>query len=235
MAAPGNRPKIGQERDKLYLIRLDDSIPFSSYRPLLPELSGERRARIGAFRLEQDKKASTVSGLWVRYLARQYLEVENSELKFETNAYGKPRLAGVREFQYNISHTRGAAAVGISRTPIGVDVEKMGRYEEEVAGRFFCENEVRYIEQGDAGRRFYEVWTKKEAYVKWIGKGLAIPFPSFDVFAEETARHLESFQKDGYMIAVCHTGENAPDFCTELEEVGEKEALARLCADMAGK
>lgn len=236
MVMPGNCPeaglengsKVGLGKDKLYLIELDASVPFSAYHPLLPMLSGERRARLDAFRMEQDKKASAISGLWVRHLAGQYLNVENSELKFEVNAYGKPGLVGAREFHFNLSHTRGAAAVGISREPVGVDIEKMGQYEEGVARRFFCKNEVRYIEKGSARRRFYEVWTKKEAYIKWLGKGLAIPLPSFDVFAEEASRHLESFQKDEYMVSVCHTGKTGRDAFLEIEEIGEKEVLTQL-------
>ncbi|MDR3361228.1 MAG: 4'-phosphopantetheinyl transferase superfamily protein, partial [Bifidobacteriaceae bacterium] len=37
----------------------------------------------------------------------------------------------------------------------------------------------------DASRRFLEIWTKKEAYLKWRGTGLAGGLESFSVLAPE--------------------------------------------------
>ena len=43
----------------------------------------------------------------------------------------------------------------------------------------FTENEQKYV--GKDKIRFLEIWTKKEAYSKFTGKGISEKFSSFDV------------------------------------------------------
>jgi 4'-phosphopantetheinyl transferase len=47
----------------------------------------------------------------------------------------------------------------------------------------FTEQEYQYIvsEQKNPASAFYEIWTLKESYVKAHGKGLTIPFHTFNV------------------------------------------------------
>lgn len=169
------------EKNKLYFVELDAEIGFSRYEPLLKLLSEEKQTRILKFQYDMDKKLRLISDLFVRCLACEYLKVKNYELKFDINDYGNPIMVGVQDFYDNVSYTRNAFVVGIAQTSIGVDVEKICRFEKRVSERFFCKEEE-YIEENDnenAEQRFYEVWTPKEAYIKWMGRGLSIPLNSF--------------------------------------------------------
>ncbi len=47
-----------------------------------------------------------------------------------------------------------------------------------IAERFFAPNEIRYIK---GGGDFYEIWTRKEAYVKYTGRGIAQGLDTFSV------------------------------------------------------
>jgi len=68
---------------------------------------------------------------------------------------------------------------------------------ENVARRFFTADEQEYIAYGEPGaeERFFEVWTAKEAYMKYTGNGFSEGFQSFSVFnlhdAEIKTRRLE--------------------------------------------
>lgn len=190
------------------------------YEPLLKLLSGEKQTRIMKFHFDVDKKLSIVSDLFVRYLACDSLNRKNSELVFATNSYGKPYIEGVQDFHYNISHTQSAIAIAVSRTPIGVDVEHICAFDSKIAERFFCQRETKYIESDccNAEQRFYEIWTKKEAYVKWIGKGLSVPLNSFDVLDEELPCFFRTFTKGNYKISVCEGDGNYPDNCIDIQE-----------------
>ncbi len=209
-----------QMEDKVYFVELDEKIPFLTYEHLLQLLSTEKRERIWKYHFDLDKKLSVVSDLLVRYLACNYLDVHNSKLRFEMNEYGKPFLAGIPDFHYNISHTRNAIAVAVSRNPVGVDVEKIREYEGGIVSRFFCQKEKIYIENDNenASRRFYEVWTKKEAYVKWAGKGLSIPLNSFDVFDDKLSCCFETFENRNYMISICKEDHIHVDFYYDIDE-----------------
>ena len=190
----------------LYFVELDESIPFDQYSDLLSLLSKEKQEQIQKFHFEVDKKLSLLSDVLVRYVACNLLGVSNVDLLFQKNEYGKPHLVGIDNFHYNISHTRNAFVVGVSKETIGVDIEKIRECEMKIANRFFTTEEVQYIKKGDkeVSKRFYEIWTKKEAYIKWRGKGLSIPLDSFNVVSNTLLCEFWSIQKTGYQIAVCH-------------------------------
>jgi len=90
---------------------------------------------------------------------------------------GKPLLSGAEGFHFNISTTRGRTVAAWSSSPVGVDWEHLERKvsARPIARRYFSENEIRWLESnGAAGleRRFFLLWTAKEAGVKLDGCGL---------------------------------------------------------------
>ena len=81
----------------------------------------------------------------------------------------------------------GVALVAVaSDREIGVDVEAVRpeRDPERIATRFFSVVEVAALLAEPPKERpaaFFRCWTRKEAYIKAVGDGLAIPLDSFDV------------------------------------------------------
>ncbi|HKG53037.1 MAG TPA: 4'-phosphopantetheinyl transferase superfamily protein, partial [Anaerolineales bacterium] len=109
---------------------------------------------------------------------------------FYYNQYGKPFLAP--EFSsyllnFNLSHSGSMALYAITRNmEIGVDIECIqSDFEyEEIAQRFFSVNEVAVLRTIPTEKKleaFYNCWTRKEAYIKALGKGLSLPLDSFEV------------------------------------------------------
>ncbi|MCL2702949.1 MAG: 4'-phosphopantetheinyl transferase superfamily protein [Defluviitaleaceae bacterium] len=189
----------------IYFIELNDADNFNEYAHCLKLVPPAKQTQILNFKFDIDKRLSLISDLFVRYAACRSLALNNSELYFATNAYGKPFLSGSASFHYNISHTRNAIAIGFSNRPIGVDIEKIKPVDFRIANRFFNPNEFMYItkqpEQHDA--RFCEIWTKKEAYIKWVGKGLSLPLNGFDVTDRTLAKTLHTFKLNNYVISLC--------------------------------
>ncbi|MDE7282609.1 MAG: 4'-phosphopantetheinyl transferase superfamily protein [Lachnospiraceae bacterium] len=65
----------------------------------------------------------------------------------------------------------------------GMDVGEL-----DIAKHFFAKSEYEYITdcpEDETRRRFYEIWTAKEAYSKYGGKGFGIDFGSFEVVKRE--------------------------------------------------
>ena len=171
--------------DHLYFLAVDK--PFlAQQQALLALLPPEKRARIQGMRFDMDQKLSLYADVLVRCLACRALRVSNDGLVFLQNAFGKPCLMGYPGFHFNISHTRSAIVVALSNREIGVDIERVDKADLRIARRYFTAAEVDWIEAGgaEADERFYTVWTRKEAYLKWRGEGLSIPLSSFETGGE---------------------------------------------------
>ena len=106
---------------------------------------------------------------------------------------GKPHFKNSPLF-FSISHSENVVAVAISEREVGVDVEKLRNVRKGVANRFFTGSEAEYA--GSDAERFFEIWTKKEAYAK--AKGGMIY--AIDCNMLEKEFYTEDF--DGYKIAV---------------------------------
>ncbi len=88
----------------------------------------------------------------------------------------------------SLSHKDGLYVAALSRTPIGVDVEKIKQFDyKKISKRFF--NKV-----FDTERDFFEYWTKSEALAKKHGKGL-LPIKDY----EGTVTY---YQYGDYLIAL---------------------------------
>ena len=203
--------------NQLYFLAVDE--PFlAQQQTLLALLPPEKRARIQSMRFDMDQKLSLYADVLVRCLACRALCVSNDELIFLQNAFGKPYLMGYPGFQFNVSHTRSAIAVALSNREVGVDIERVDKADLRIARRYFTAAEVDWIEAGgaEADERFYTVWTRKEAYIKWLGRGLSIPLSSFDTSGEA---FFSTRQGDYLISAFPASGGNgdAPTSVTERE------------------
>lgn len=125
--------------------------------------------------------------LLARVLARAALShaaggVPPGDWQFARSRHGKPYVVGPRpEWRFNVSHSDGVVACAVSdRYDVGVDVERRDRVNDllGIARRYFAAAEVAQL-TGDARRRFFEIWTLKEAYVKARGDGLTLPLDRF--------------------------------------------------------
>ena len=212
----------------LLYIKISDTINVSCFNRLLSCVSKKKQEQVQRFHHDIDKKLSLYSEIAVRAIICQTLNVSNHEIVFVQTQYGKPYLEGYPDCHFNLSHTRNAIAVIISDKPAGVDIEKIAAADLQIAKRFFTENEAAYIETTDIGKdkRFYEVWTKKEAYIKYKGKGLSMALNSFDVLCDTISKQIQTFQINDYIISAC--GEYSEFQIIEISEMD----VERMAADL---
>lgn len=119
------------------------------------------------------------------------------QLTFRYGRRGKPYLGAISavggiespstSLQFNVSHTQGIALIAVTpRVPLGVDIETVRAKVtcDKLAERFFSPRESRAILalRGDAQREaFFRVWSRKEAFIKAVGEGVALGLDTFDV------------------------------------------------------
>ncbi|MEU2247874.1 4'-phosphopantetheinyl transferase superfamily protein [Streptomyces sp. NPDC019224] len=89
--------------------------------------------------------------------------------------HGRPATGGGVHF--SLSHTRGIALLAFADVPVGVDVEQVpeARVVEEITGQLHPAEaaELAALPQEERPTAFARVWTRKEAYLKGEGVGLA--------------------------------------------------------------
>lgn len=153
-------------------------------------LSAEERARHSRFLFEKDRRIFLLAHAMARLALARYTGGDPASLEFDVNPYGKPFLcarAGAPCPGFNLSHTHGMVALAIGREPdVGVDVEDTARAGDwaRLAGNVFTEEEragLGRLPPAERQRRFYELWTLKEAYIKARGMGLSIPLDGFSM------------------------------------------------------
>lgn len=169
-------------------------------------LSVEERKRAQAFRFDKHRNRFLVAHCAQRDILSRYVLKEPSAIRFTFNDYGKPFLTdaeGGRVISFNMSHSEDVVLIGVAATRfIGIDVEYVRQVEDvkQIAALCFTPSELVRMETGagiDEGA-FYTCWTRKEAYIKAVGKGLSIPLNSFDtaIPAGEGSRYLQSTESE---------------------------------------
>ena len=104
---------------------------------------------------------------------------------------------------------------GLSIPSIGVDIEKLRSYDERIAERFFSKEEQEYLKHTDEkDENFTRIWTSKEAYGKFTGKGITDglkfsmfhdPLVPLNVLLPCCFEHYETeINGERYMYALCY-------------------------------
>ncbi len=179
----------------VWVVRLVDSEDFLQRHSAV--LSDDERERARRFRFPRDRNRFIVGRSALRTLLAGYTGQAPSAIRFSYSYYGKPELAGSRDgLAFNVAHSGDLAVFAFGRfESVGIDVEQMTAIPEldMLARRFFAPNEsaeLMSLPEPDRLPAFYRCWTRKEAYLKALGHGLAKPLDGFEVSfaADEPAR-----------------------------------------------
>jgi len=164
-------------------------------------LAPDERARASRFHFERDRSRFTCVRGSLRTLLGGYLGARPVDIAFEYGIHGKPALAGRHgsPLKFNVSHSDGVALMAISHgVEVGIDVEAIRPMADanQIAARFFSPRETAELRALPAAS-FFTCWTRKEAYLKARGLGLAQQLRAFSVTISPAATPLVVDDKDG--------------------------------------
>lgn len=157
-------------------------VPASWLAAFQRPLSRDELARAARYRFDQHRNRYIAAHGWLRQLLGRYLAVPAATVEFEEGPKGKPGLGGVARasgLQFNLAHSEGLALVAIAcATPVGVDVERIRTLfeAEDLVSRFFSKREAdefRALTEDQKPVAFFRLWTRKEAWLKATGEGIA--------------------------------------------------------------
>jgi len=152
------------------VIYIDDHIDDFDLQEALAAVSAQRREQALRYRQERDRRLSVAA---YRLLQRA-LKAEGHHLdglpQFIHDNRGKPLLEGYPDICFSLSHCREAVACALNDQPVGIDIESIGHYDEEVAVHVMSEKELQEIKASSMPEAaFTRLWTMKESLYKLTG------------------------------------------------------------------
>jgi 4'-phosphopantetheinyl transferase len=141
-------------------------------------LDGRDRARRRRILCEADRNRFLAAWVLTRLVLGERLGADPAALSFDRTCahcgdpgHGKPvvRTAGPAP-EFSVSHVGGLAGVAVSDRAVGLDVEDVAAGVHPLTAALTDRERARCSTYADSAR----VWTRKEAVLKAVGKGLAI-------------------------------------------------------------
>ncbi len=144
---------------------------------------------------------------------------------------GKPYFSGHPEVHISITDSGAYRVYALSDAPVGIDLQKHGGHGTgtEPAGdterhirlgnRYFHPEEAAYVRKKNSATRFYRIWTAKEAYVKYTGRGIDGKFGRISVAPAKTEEIRTFIISEGSVPRL--PGADKEQVLFYMEETGE--------------
>ncbi|KGE17185.1 4'-phosphopantetheinyl transferase family protein [Paenibacillus wynnii] len=220
---------------------------------LLPYLSSEHRLVSRRLKREDDLRRSIIGDIMVRLIAMDIEGLRNDEIRIEKGVFGKPRLQHMREpWEFNLSHSGNwvVGIVGRKGHRVGIDIQKMGVVNPSLPRYTMSPSEMQKylsLNPNEQKQYFYELWTRKESYLKMEGIGITVPLGS--VFSNESSMNSElASPKNGnpvyfkqysldssYKLTACSTDSRFPGECLVVRSSDLAEVFLRRCREQSAQ
>jgi 4'-phosphopantetheinyl transferase len=156
-------------------------------------LAGEELDRAASYHFARDRARFITTRAVLRLLLGRYLKGDPARVRVLPGPGGKPEVVGgaERSIRFNVSRSDGLALLAFTlERHVGVDIERVRPdvATDTVAETFFAPREVvalRALPAWLQPEAFFDTWTRKEAFVKAAGQGLA---HGFDVVGVDGSR-----------------------------------------------
>ena len=191
-AAPADI-RLGRGEVHVWLVDLDGDPPAAGRPATLEDaLSADERARASRLRSEPLGRRFVAGRIAMRSILGRYPGVgAPRDLQFAYGPHGRPSLAERNGPHFNFTRSGPLALCAVARTPaVGVDVECVRAIPEaaSMTRQYFSAREQASLASLDMPpesavfqQAFYDAWTRKEAFIKALGLGLAQPLDAFSV------------------------------------------------------
>ncbi len=118
---------------------------------------------------------SPYSGIDLSSEGRKLAGMANNRIT--TGKYGKPFLADGK-FSFSVSHSGKYYILAACENNIGIDIQLYNTPRDymKIASRWFNDREnalLKAMPDYNREEMFYEIWSRKEAYAKFTGKGIS--------------------------------------------------------------
>jgi 4'-phosphopantetheinyl transferase len=169
-------PALMQDDVQVWRVRVPNvGADIQSYNIVLNAAEKDRASR---FVQPEDALRYIAAHNALRQLLSQITGIAPDQLVFTKNEFGKPALAlhhNTANIHFNLSHSGQYVIIGLSKHPVGVDVEylKNNFSFRSLLPHYFSTAEAQYITASPSPvKAFFRSWTLKEALGKGLGSGI---------------------------------------------------------------
>lgn len=192
---------------KISIININD-YTNEEYKKWYDLLYEEKKHRVDKLR---NPKPTIAGEILSKKMIGECLNIPPETIIIKTTPKGKPYAEGLN-IHFNISHSGELVACAINDTEIGIDIEKIRKINLKIAKKICLENELNYIFDGNEIdytstnpkhiERFFEIWTGKEAYFKYLGTGIS-DFKEVDTLNLQKL-HRPVYHNNEYILRVAY-------------------------------
>lgn len=193
--------KLSITRSELHAWRINLNNVNYQLKYLTSLLSPEEIKRSKRFTFDRDRHCYQVAHSMKRLILANYLDCDPQCLHFKIESYGKPALANLQsplKIQFNISHSHDLILIAVTvEDPIGIDIEYNDKKKsiESLSETIFSPSEKKFFltlkSQREKEEAFFRCWTRKEAFLKAKGIGLAVDLANISVNLNEISVTLD--------------------------------------------
>lgn len=198
----------------IYTVKNINSPEFTQelYEKAYNAMAQERKEKADRYRNPEDKRLCVFADMLVRELLKEHFSIENPVFSKDEN--GKPVLQN-KEAHFSISHSKSFVACAVDSKPVGIDIEELRPIPAQLIKRVCtCEEKEFINSNGEAlspseVKKFLQVWTAKEAYLKYTGKGLGGGLQSVSTVENREIKRelssgvfLKSIQDEEYILSI---------------------------------
>ena len=185
---------------EIYLVKVNSPIDEDTFQYLLKFVPTEKQERILKQKIKQNADNMFIGEILAKTVIKKTFGIDIAKQKFAYAEQGKPYLPNYPDVHFNISHSGEYVVCGVSDKPIGVDIQKIGEYNSDVAKRACNEKELVQIENSlDKASKFTKLWTQKEAVLKMYGTGIT----GGNIKTCLDNHYVQSERIDDYWVSVC--------------------------------
>lgn len=190
-------------------------------------LSADERERAARYYFERDRRRFIVARAGLRRLLAAYTAQSPASLQFSYSAKGKPALRAAHtsldaQLHFNLAHSSELAVYAFmcGHEP-GIDLERIRPMEDmlSIGRQYFSEREcaiLATLSSNALQATFFSYWTRKEAYLKACGEGLALLTTQLDVAASTSQPIVVPDSQLSEVTWYIYDLQIAPDFCAAL-------------------
>ncbi len=225
---PAVSAALDRRRIELWCAFLEDIDAADRWGDYPALLDVQERLREERLRMSADRRRHLAARALVRAVLSRHAPVAPEAWVFGADAHGRPHIVAPQPpppIEFNIAHSGGLVVLAVGTGgALGVDVESPQRNTDTVSlERYFAPAEreaLCALPAEQRRRRFFELWTLKESYLKARGVGLRLPLDGFafefpepagvrlaftGAFPDESARWAlaQLTLRGQYVLAVC--------------------------------
>lgn len=224
------------EINKIYWLSIPQRLKLEDLSSCLKLLDIEEKTTYELYKVDFKKKEFLVGRLLLKHVISKHTSLDLSDVEFQKNQYGKLHLKKegeevINNLDFNLTHSDGIVACAIADQAVGIDVEYMKEINPDIIKQVLSRDEMFFLQANSNEIRkklFYQIWTRKEAYLKAIGTGFIIEPNMIDIPINTGWEYFTTIIRDNYLLSVV-IAENHKLYSTpEVQELNIYDLLTSI-------